>query len=72
LERHLLRLLVPQPFSSQEETLIGIHFKPADQGPVHIKSMMFSQGMLIVKINAPDFSKVDLFRLMTMIQLMQK
>lgn len=36
---------------------------PAEQGPVHIKSVMYSQNMLMVKINAPDFSKVDLFPL---------
>lgn len=35
----------------------------ANQGPVHIKSVMYSQNMLMVKINAPDFSKVDLFPL---------
>ena len=36
---------------------------PAEEGPVHIKSLMYSQNMLMVKINAPDFSKVDLFPL---------
>lgn len=36
---------------------------PSEQGPVHIKSMMFSQNMLSVKISAPDFTKVDLFPL---------
>lgn len=36
---------------------------PADQGPVHIKSIMFSQNMLMVKVSAPDFAKVDLFPL---------
>lgn len=36
---------------------------PSEQGPIHIKSVMYSQNMLMVKINAPDFSKVDLFPL---------
>lgn len=34
---------------------------PSELGPVHIKSMMYSQNKLMVKVSAPDFTKVDLF-----------